>query len=218
MPELHVLEEIQGLRHRDVAVRLEQHHGNRLSGKHVTDHELGQHVESELSVGDALYHADGHQENNRNQHGDDHCPPGQVGIPDEDRNERQGEQDDEKSIVPPVRGVGILPHHLQMNVGVLVPGHLAALPDFGAVKDGCMHDDGGEGTERDTVCEREEGAQEQRRVLLVCVNIECLLGGQNLRHIVCGTGIVESVRLWTVRQARVNSCAVGALTLAIGKY
>lgn len=202
MTELHVLQEVQGLRHGDIAVCLEQHHGNRLSGKHVTNHKLSQDVEAKLGIGDTLDHSDGDKEDEGQKHGDDHCPPGEVGIPDEDGDQRQGEQNEEECVVPPVRGIDILLHHLEMDVCILVPRHLPALDNLRTVKDGGMHDDGRESTERDTVCEREEGPQEQRRVLLVRSNVKDLVGGEDPGDIIRGSSVVKRVRLICCCQMR----------------
>lgn len=88
MAELHVLEEVQSLCHGDVAVCLEQHHRDGLSRQHIANHELCQDVESKLRIGDTLDHADGNQEDDGEQHSDDHRPPRQMRVPDEDGDER----------------------------------------------------------------------------------------------------------------------------------
>lgn len=140
--EFHVLNKVQRLGHCDVAEGLEQHHGHRSSRKHVPNHELGQHVESKLRVGDALDHANGDEEDNGEQERNDQRPPGQVGVPDQDRNERQGEQYSKQCVVPPVWRVCILPHHLEMNVSILVPRQPPTFDDLGTVENDRMHDDG----------------------------------------------------------------------------
>lgn len=193
--EFHVLEEIERLSHGDVSVGLEEHHGNGSSGQHVSHNELGQHIKTKLGVGNALYHANGDEEDNRDEHGDDECPPGQVGVPDEDGDQRHGEQDDEESIVPPVGSVDVLLHHLEMDIGILVASQLATLPDLGAVEDGGVHNDRGQGAEGDAVGEREECAEEEGRVGLVRRDIEGLFWRQDLRNVVCGSGVVEGVCL-----------------------
>lgn len=175
MPELHVLQEVQRLSHGDIPVRLEEHHGNGTPRKHVSNNKLGQHVETKLGVGDTLHHANGDQEDNRQKHGDDHRPPGQVSVPDQDGDQRQRKEDHKEGVVPPVRRVNVLLHHLQMNVRVLVACQLRALPDLRTVEDGGVDDDGGQGTKGDAVGEREEGTQEERggcsKCILSCVYV-----------------------------------------------
>ena len=140
--EFHILNKVQSLGHCDVSEGLEEHHGYRSPRKHVTDHELGQHVESKLSVGDSLDHADGDEEDNGEQERNDKRPPCQMSVPDQDRDEGQREQDSEQCIVPPVWCVSILAHHLEMNVSVLVSRQLPSLDDLGAVENSRVHDDG----------------------------------------------------------------------------
>lgn len=142
MAEFHVLNKVQSLSHCDVAEGLEEHHGYWSSRKHVTNHEFGQHVEPELRVSDALDHADGDEEDNGEQERNDQRPPCQMGVPDQDSNEGQGEQDSKQCIVPPIWCVPILAHHLEMNVSILVPCQPPTLDDLGAMKDDGMHDDG----------------------------------------------------------------------------
>lgn len=142
VPELHILNEVQSLSHRDIAEGLEEHHGNWPPRKHITNNELGQHVETKLRVGDALDHADRDEEDNGEQERNDQRPPRQMGIPDQDGNEGQGEQDSEQSIVPPIRCVPILAHHLEMNVSILVSRQLPTFDDLGTVENDGVHDDG----------------------------------------------------------------------------
>ena len=66
----------KSLGHGNVAVRLEQHHGEGPAGLHVADDELGDDVEAELHVGNGLDHADGDGEDSGDYEGDDQRPPG----------------------------------------------------------------------------------------------------------------------------------------------
>lgn len=204
MTEFHVLDKVQSLSHCDVAKCLEEHHGYRPSRKHVTNHELGQHVESELRVGGTLNHADWDEEDNGEQERNDQRPPSQMSVPDQDRDHRQGEQNSEQGIVPPIWCVSILAHHLEMDISILVPRQLPALNDLGTVEDGRVYNDGRQGAKGDTVCEGEERPQEERRVLLVSGNIECLLGRQDLCHVVRRTRVVERVCLYGKIRKRVT--------------
>jgi hypothetical protein len=51
---LHVGDEGETVGHEHVTPALEQHHGNGATGKHVTDDELGNDVETGLLTGDSL--------------------------------------------------------------------------------------------------------------------------------------------------------------------
>lgn len=84
MPELHILQKVQCLSHGNVAISLEQHHGNRPSREHIPDHELSQDIETYLRVGDPLNHTDRDQEDDGQKHCDNHCPPGEMRIPIKD--------------------------------------------------------------------------------------------------------------------------------------
>jgi hypothetical protein len=46
VPQFHVLEEVKGLGHGDVAIGLEQHHCNGATWEHITDDKLCQDVET----------------------------------------------------------------------------------------------------------------------------------------------------------------------------
>lgn len=140
--KFHILNKVQSLSHCDVAEGLEEHHGYWSSRKHVTNHELGQHVEPKLRVGDALDHADGDEEDNGEQKRYDQRPPSEMGVPDQDSNERQGEQDGKQCIVPPVWCVSVLAHHLKMNVSILVSRQPPTLDDLGPMENDRMHDYG----------------------------------------------------------------------------
>lgn len=65
--ELEILSEIEGLRHGDVSVILEHHHGQGPPRHHVADDELGQDVEAQLDVGDGLDETDGNEPDDGDQ-------------------------------------------------------------------------------------------------------------------------------------------------------
>jgi len=71
MPHLEILQEVKRLGHADVAVALEDHHGDWAAGKHVTDDELGDDIQTDLPVGNGLDHADGNEEDDWDDHTDD---------------------------------------------------------------------------------------------------------------------------------------------------
>lgn len=54
MAKLQILAEVQRLSHDDVAVSLEHHHGNRVTGLQIADDELGEYVQPELNVRQTL--------------------------------------------------------------------------------------------------------------------------------------------------------------------
>jgi hypothetical protein len=63
--KLEVRSERKCLRHRDITPSLEHHHSDRPARKSVADHELGNDVQTDLIVGDSLYHTDGDDINER---------------------------------------------------------------------------------------------------------------------------------------------------------
>lgn len=141
MAKFHVLDEVESLSHCNVSEGLEEHHGYWSSRKHVTNYELGQHVESELRVGDTLNHADGNEEDDREQERNNQRPPRQMSVPDKNRHKRQGEQDSKQGIVPPIWCVPILAHHLEMHVCILVSRQLPTFDDLSTMEYNRMHDD-----------------------------------------------------------------------------
>lgn len=59
--ELHVLSKGKTLCHGDVAISLEQHHGIRLAGLHVSDQKLGENIETKLYIGNCLNKPNGQE-------------------------------------------------------------------------------------------------------------------------------------------------------------
>lgn len=164
MAHLQVLKEIKSLRHGDVTIGLEHHHGQWATWKHVTNDELSNDVETDLPVGDRLNHSNWNEEDNWNQHADDECPPCHVSLPVQASGHSQCEQDDVESEVPPLWRVAVLAHHLQMDIGILVASQLVTLPDLATVVKRGVDDEGGDGGERHTVAECEVGGKEERTV------------------------------------------------------
>jgi len=192
MAHLEILEEVQCLGHRNVAVALEHHSRERAARLHVTEDEFSDDIGADLPVGDGLDHANWDQEYNREKHGDNECPPCQMSIPGEASNETKSEQDDEQNSVPPFWAVGILAHHLQMDIGVLIAGKLGTFPDFPAVVERSVDDQRGVGGEGDTICKGKVGRQKKWRVSLVSSLVDSQLWGQNLADIIDHARIVVS--------------------------
>ena len=89
--ELHVGSEGQSLRHGDVAVGLEQHHGQWATGQPVTDDQLSDDVETDLLVGDSLNHADRDSVDEGDEEGDDEGIYRELGLPNQDGHNGEGE-------------------------------------------------------------------------------------------------------------------------------
>lgn len=70
-----------------------------------------------------------------------------MSIPSKAGNEAKREEDDEQYTIPPFWTVGILAHHLEMDVGVLVASKLGAGPDFFAVVQSSVDKESGDGSE-----------------------------------------------------------------------
>ena len=190
MAHLEILEKVQSLGHGNVAVALEHHSGERAAGLHVAEDEFSDDVGADLPIGDGLDHANGDQEDDREEHGDDECPPCHMSVPGKAGNEAKSEQDDEENSVPPFWAVRILAHHLEMDIGVLVAGKLGTCPNLLAVVERGMDNQRGISGEGDTVCKSEVGRQKKRRVSAVSSLVDSQLRRQNLADIVDGARIV----------------------------
>lgn len=64
MAELEILRKVKRLRHANVAVVLEHHHGERAAGHHVTNDEFGKNIKTKLDVRDGLHDTDGDKPEN----------------------------------------------------------------------------------------------------------------------------------------------------------
>lgn len=214
---LQVLEEVQSLGHGDVTVSLEHHHGQRATWKHVswdmltnlrlvdcwgllTNDELSNDVETNLPVGDSLNHTNWDQEDDWNEHADDECPPGHVCIPDQAGGEGESKENDVESSIPPLWRVGILTHHLQVDIGILVASQLITLPDLRTVVKRGVDNEGGDGRERHTIADGKVGRKEQRAVALVFSNVQSQVFVHDARDVVTSTSVVPGVRIlhWEV--------------------
>lgn len=153
--EFHVFCIIQCLCHGDISVGLEQHHRVGPSWLHVSNNEFGENIETKLDISDCLDHADWNRPGGCNEKSNDESPPRQMSFPYIDGNERQCHRDHEKYGEPPHRNGFVLPHHLGMNVVILVPGLARTRDDFFSVKQCYMNNDS---------CDRCKGLQESVQV------------------------------------------------------
>ena len=103
--DLHVVDERHALRHGDVSVRLEDHHGNGLAGNSETDDQFRDDVETDLLVRDGLDHADGQGQNDGDGQGKEKSPNRHSRGPGSDSRNTHGEVDEEDSSVPPKRNL-----------------------------------------------------------------------------------------------------------------
>ena len=188
--ELEVGGEGEGLRHGDVAVRLEEHHGDGAAGLHVADDEFGDDVEAELDVGNGLDHANGDHEDEGDEEGDEEGPPGEVGVVGEDGGEGDAEDAEEGEAVPPCGYFFVLAHHLGVDVGFFAEGELRAGPDLGAVEEEGVGDEGEDGGEGEAVREGEGGGEEERGVCFVGGFVEGEFGGKDLLDVVDALSVV----------------------------
>ena len=97
MAHLQILGKVKGLRHADVAVVLEHHHGQGTAREHVSNDELGQNIKAKLNIGDGLDKPNGDEPDDGKQHADNVGPPREPCWPACHNAEGDGHHNDEES-------------------------------------------------------------------------------------------------------------------------
>ena len=161
--QLEVLQEHDGLRHADVAVRLERHVGERPPRVEVADDELRHDVEPGLLVGGGRDDADGEREEEGDAGGEEDAPVRELELAAEALagEEREAEHDYQHHLEPPLRHGGVVPPH-QPGVHVAAGGthrRLGLLPYRPAVVERDVGQRGRQRREAEAVGEGEEDAE-----------------------------------------------------------
>lgn len=110
------------------------HHGDGLSRKHVTNDHLGDDVQTSLLIGNGLDNANWQDEEGTDTNADDVRPPREVGRPQLAGNHSKGKHDEENNRVPPLWYLGVLPHELEVDIGLLILGVLDTADDVPSVE------------------------------------------------------------------------------------
>lgn len=188
--QLHVRNKSDGLVVGDVAKRLEEHHGQWLTRKHVTDDKFRHHVQPHGDVGDGVDHAHGNQEHNGNEQGNDQTPDGHLCVPSPHSSDGQAKENQEHGAKPPGGHVSVvLLHEPGVHVGLVL--HLDLVDDVLSVEQDGVDNCGGHRSKRQTVTDGKRGGEEQRRVRLVCLLVETQVLRDNSQHVVRLLGIVK---------------------------
>ena len=108
--------EVKGLFGHDGAIDLEDHDGNGSSGNHVAGNELGEDVESQQLVGDRKQDAEGKDEDQCEDDGEDVSPEWHLRVVNLDGNGSKDEGDDENNSKPPMRDVWVASHQAGVNI------------------------------------------------------------------------------------------------------
>ena len=185
--ELEILSERDGVRGRDVAVRLEEVHGERVALEPGSTDELGQDVERDLGVGRGVDDTDRHAEDERKEDTVEHDSGGRVRRPSTNTSSTKTDRDHEYGEVPPLRNLLVDGHEARVDVGVRLKTTLAAderleaLDDLGTVVQDGVRDGRGVDGEEEAVQERVGRGQVGRRVLESSVSIyEAIINRQGL--------------------------------------
>ncbi len=83
--------------------------------------DLREDVQTNLNTRHALDHANRHEPDNSNDHGDEEAPPVHVGRVAQTNTERNTKHDQEQRGIPPLRHVFILLHYSVMNIFFVSP-------------------------------------------------------------------------------------------------
>lgn len=149
------------------------------SDLHVTEDHLGDDVKTRLLVGDGLDHTNGDEENDTNEDADNVRPPWQVSRPDLGSNHAKGKTDDEDDREPPLRGLLVLAHKLQVDIRLLRTRAEGAAPDIGTIEKTTVEDGGNKSSEGHSVGQRKCRTKKNGRVLLVGGFVDGIVGRQD---------------------------------------
>ena len=158
--QLHVGDKCDGLVVGDVAKRLEEHHGQWFTRKHVTDDKFRHHVQPHGDVGDGINYTHGNQENNGNKQGNYQTPYWHLGVPSTNSSDGQPKEHQENSAKPPGWNIFvILFHETSMNIGLIF--HLDLVNDIFAVEQDGVNNGGCHRCKRQAVTDSKCGGKEQ---------------------------------------------------------
>lgn len=131
---LQILAKVQCLGHDNVTKGLEHHHGDRVARLDVSDYEFGEHVETELDVGESLDDTNWNCPCGCNDQGKDDRVPGHSSRKCESGSEGKSNHDCHESEIPPSGYEPVLPHNFHMDVIKLTCGRPPATPDLGSME------------------------------------------------------------------------------------
>lgn len=188
--QLHVRSKAQPLGHGDIPIRLEQHHGHRPSRLHIADDKLSDDIQPNLNVGRCLDHPNRHHPDHRHDQREEKRPPRQMRrIPLRDT-QRHPDHDQRNGPVPPQRDGAEARHQSGVDVLVFSARVTHAGPEFFAVEQGGVDQDGDDACEGEAVVEGEGGGEEEGRVGFVLGVVEGHVRGQDLGDVVYCAGVV----------------------------
>lgn len=177
-----------------VAPRLEQHHGNRAAGKHVTDNHLSDDVETGLVVGDSDNDADGDEKDDTNNDAQHISPARQMGRETKRGTKAHGETTGKDDEEPPLGSFLVSAHKLQMNIRLLRSAVTSATDNIRAVEEHNVHNSGDEGSKTQAVRKREARSNDDGRVFLVGGLVDGVFRGQDPGDVVwLGVSVVVLV-------------------------
>lgn len=155
--KLEILRVGDALKHGHAAEVLESHEGERETGLHIREDELGEDVEADLDICDSLDHANWYHPHNGDENSDDVRPPGKVSWITKNYTEAQNEHNKEHNAEPPFGCFLVLLHELHVDVIFLIASSLGAIPDLLPVEEAGVDDDGYDGCEAEAVLETKGG-------------------------------------------------------------
>ena len=116
MAEFQVTGEVECLFCHDCAIHLENHDSNGPFGDHVSGNQLGEDVEGQLLVCDRKEDAEGEDEGQCKDDGEDIGPEWHIRVVNLDSNGSKDEGEGKKGGEPPMRNVSVTSHQAGVDV------------------------------------------------------------------------------------------------------
>lgn len=141
MTKFQVARELDGLSDYAVAIGLEDHNGDGSSGNDIASNELSQDIESHLLVGDGKEDADGKDEDQGDNEGEDVGPKWHLCVVNFDGNCSEDEGNDKNDSEPPVRDVTVTRHEARVNILLILDAvtellhNVTSVPQVGVSND-----------------------------------------------------------------------------------
>lgn len=150
----------------------EHHHGDWASGKHVSDDQLGDDVQSNLLIGNGLDHTNGNGVDKGDDQSDDKCPDGELSGPYFDGDDTKDEHTQEDNHVPPFGDLRVLGHQASMDIRLFADRATGLHPYLLAEVEEGVCKRSGDRSKRKTVRDGESRRQEEGTIGFVSLFVK----------------------------------------------
>lgn len=139
--DLHIMADLQIARERDTLCHgnkresLEKHNGNRAVREQITSDDLREDVDRNKLVRHRTNDANGDNETQSHDDGEDECPDWEISVEDLDGGDTESEGDEAEGEVPPVRNLGVRRHEAGVDVSLVTDTATELTDDIMTVPD-----------------------------------------------------------------------------------